>query len=179
LKYKQVKLLIHTPFTQSLKQSGPVYFPKILASLKPSWSEPCRPLNHWPQMTGISSVPEEEDISPWNHISAQPVPCRDQSTPAPIMTTPGVPTRHMLQVSVSLHQSEGLVLGSSASFSRLEGDPRITSHWGCTLPGSRNLCRLQGQGAGTCCPMGHDSLILLRPSKCCRNGTESVTDQRE
>jgi hypothetical protein len=34
------------------------------------------------------------------------------------------------------------------------------SFWGCTLPGSSNLCRLQGQGAGTHCPTGHGSLYL-------------------
>jgi hypothetical protein len=81
-------------------------------------------------MTGITSVPEEGDTSPWNHIRAQPVPWGDQSVLAPILTTPGVPTwsRHLLQVFVSLHQSEGQVLCSSAFFSHLEGDPGIT--WG-------------------------------------------------
>jgi hypothetical protein len=67
-------------------------------------------------------------VSLWNHIKAQLVPRRDQSTQAPTLTTLGVPTwsRRLLQVSISLHQSEGLVLGSTPSFSRLEGDPGIT-----------------------------------------------------
>jgi hypothetical protein len=44
------------------------------------------------------------------------------------LTTPGLPTcsGHLAWISVSLHQSKGLVRGSIASFSHLEGDPRIT-----------------------------------------------------
>jgi hypothetical protein len=43
--------------------------------------------------------------------------------------SPGSPnwSRHLLQVSISLHQFEGPLFGSTASFSCLEGDPGITS----------------------------------------------------
>jgi hypothetical protein len=45
------------------------------------------------------------------------------------LTTLGLPTWSgcLAQISVSLHQSEGLVHCSAASFNHLEGDPRITS----------------------------------------------------
>jgi hypothetical protein len=49
-------------------------------------------------------------------------------------------SRHLVQVSVSLHQFEGPALG---------------------------------------CPTGLGSLISLGPPKCCRNSTESMTDQQE
>jgi hypothetical protein len=156
--------------------------PKILASLKPSWPEARitstpKPVgqNHigpkWLEshqsLTSITSVPKEGDASPWNHIRAQLVPCGDQSMPAPTLTTPGVPTwsRRLLQISVSLHQSKGPVFGSTASFSHLEGDPGITLGM---IPGSRKLCRLQGQRTRTRCPMERGGLISLGPPKCCR-----------
>jgi hypothetical protein len=65
------------------------------------------------------------------------------------LTALGLPTwlRHQVQVSVSLCQSEGPICGSAFSFSRLEGDPGITSgmrtSWfqeplQAAEPGSRN-----------------------------------------
>jgi hypothetical protein len=56
-------------------------------------------------------------------------PAEDQSVPAPYTGYPGAsyPVPHPAQISVSLHQSEGLIHGSAASFSCLEGDPEITS----------------------------------------------------
>jgi hypothetical protein len=65
------------------------------------------------------------------------------------LPTPGLPTwsRHPAWISVSLRRSKGLVHGSAASFSCLEGDLRITL--GCTLTSSRDPHRLQIQGAGT------------------------------
>jgi hypothetical protein len=55
-------------------------------------------------------------------------PVEDLSALAPYTDYPRAPTwsRHLVQVSVSLYQSEGLVLGFTASFSCLEGDPGIT-----------------------------------------------------
>jgi hypothetical protein len=47
-------------------------------------------------------------------------PAQIQSMPAPYTDYPRA------WISVSLHQSKGLVRGSIASFSHLEGDPRIT-----------------------------------------------------
>jgi hypothetical protein len=117
LKHKWVKPLSHTPFTQSLKQSVPIHFP----------------LKSWPAVVPVD----------WNHISHRGRECATLSTlqgsAGPlrsisprwllILNTPGLPTwsRCLVQVSVSLHQSDDPVLGSSAFFSRLEGDPRVTS----------------------------------------------------
>jgi hypothetical protein len=119
-------------------------------------------------MTQITSVPEEGDASPWNHIRAQLVPCGDQSVLAPTLTIPGVSTlsRHLVQVSISLHQSEGQSLAMQPP--SVIWKETLESHRGCTPPSSRNLCRLQGQGVGTCCPMERGSLISLGPPKCCR-----------
>jgi hypothetical protein len=125
LKRKKVKPLTHTPFTQSLKQSVPIYFP----------------LKSWPSLVPVDS----------NHISQRGRGCITLDIPqglaSPLqkispqrlltLTTPGLPTwyRHLAQISV-------------ASFSHLEGDPGITSGV-CTSqfqgplqaaePGSRDL----------------------------------------
>jgi hypothetical protein len=71
--------------------------------------------------------------------------------------------RCLLQVSVSLHQSEGLVLGSAASFSCLEGDPGITP-WVRT---SQFQEPLQGTGPGSRDPLpnGAWQLSLAGTSK--------------
>jgi hypothetical protein len=84
------------------------------------------------------------------------------------LTVPRLPTwsRCPARISVSLHQSEGLVRGSAASFSHMEGDPP-ESHWGCALPGSRNPHRLHSQGGGTHYPMRLSGLSLLGLPKCC------------
>jgi hypothetical protein len=39
----------------------------------------------------------------------------------------------------------------------------LASYWGCTLPGSRDPCRLQSQGVGTLYPTGLVVLISLGP----------------
>jgi hypothetical protein len=58
---------------------------------------------------------------------------------------------------------EGLVHGSEASSVVWEETPE--SHQGCALPGSRDPCRLQSQGAGTHYSMGLGGLISLWPPK--------------
>jgi hypothetical protein len=116
-KRKRVKLLTHTPFTQSLKQSVPIYFP----------------LKSWPVLVPVD----------WNHINHRGRGCVTldslQGSASPLwrislrwpltLTILGLPTwsRHPARISVSLHQSEGPVCSSAASFSGLEGDPGIIS----------------------------------------------------
>jgi hypothetical protein len=79
------------------------------------------------------------------------------------LTTPGLPTwsRHLAQISVSLHQSKGPVHVSTASFSHLEGDPIITL--GVHISWFQGSCRLQSQGVGTCYPTGLGGVISLGP----------------
>jgi hypothetical protein len=77
------------------------------------------------------------------------------------LTTPGLPawSGHPARISISLHQSEGPVLGSTASFSRLKGDPRITS--GVHTSWFQGL--LQAAEPGTSYSMGFSGLISLGP----------------
>jgi hypothetical protein len=64
---KWVKLLTHTPFTQSLKQSVPT-FPKILACSSPSWPESHRSqrkgTHHPGYASGFSRSPAEDQPMP-------------------------------------------------------------------------------------------------------------------
>jgi hypothetical protein len=94
------------------------------------------------------------------------------------LTTLGLPTwsRHPDWISVSLHQSEGLVCDSTASFSHPEGDPWITS--GVRTPGSRDPTpgRLQSWGVRTHYPTGLSGLISLGPSE---NVAGTITDEQE
>jgi hypothetical protein len=119
-------------------------------------------------MTEITSVPEEGDTSPWNHIRAQLVSCRDQSLLAHILTTLGLLPGPDIWCRSPFHST------SLRAWSLAPQPPSVIwketqeSHRGCSLPGSRNLCRLRGQGAGTHCPSEHDAFNALGPPKCCR-----------
>jgi hypothetical protein len=79
--------------------------------------------------------------------------------PAPTLTILGVPTwsRRLLQVSVSLHQFEGQVLHSTASFSCLEGDPRITSGVGTSW--FQEPPQATGPGSGDPLPNGASKML--------------------
>jgi hypothetical protein len=109
-------LLTYTPFTQSLKQSAPIYFP----------------LKSWPAVVPFDQ--NHTDHRGSGYITLDTL----QGSASPLwgispywllpLTTPGLPTwsGHSAQISISLHQSKGLVYGSVASFSCLEGDLGIT-----------------------------------------------------
>jgi hypothetical protein len=152
LKHKQVKPLSHTPFTQEFKTISSHLFP----------------LKSWPAL-----VPSDQ-----NHIishrgrehftldtlqgSAGPL---QRTSPHWLLTltTPGLPawSGHLAQISISLHQSKGPVLSSTASSVIWKENPE--SHQGCSLPGSRDPHRLQSQGAGTRYPTELGNLISLGP----------------
>jgi hypothetical protein len=80
----------------------------------------------------------------------------DQSVPATYTDYHGAPTwsRRLVQGSVSFHQSEGLVLGSTASFSCLEGDPGITSR--VRTSQFQQPLQATGSGSGDPLPNGSD-----------------------
>jgi hypothetical protein len=166
LKSKPVKLLTHTPFTQSLKHSVPISFP----------------LKSWPAVVAvdrdhighrgrerITLDTLQGSVGPLWRIS----PCQLLT-----MTTPGLPTwsKSLVQVSISLHQSEGLVHGSAASFSHLEGDPGIAlgvhNFW------FQGPLQAAEPGNGDRYPMGLGGLISLGPPKCCGK-TVRPSDHRE
>jgi hypothetical protein len=151
LKHKQVKPLIHIPFTQSLKQSVPIYFP----------------LKSWPAL-----VPVDQ-----NHMGHRGRGCITldtlQSSAGPLqrfspcwlltLITLGLPTwsRCQVWISISLHQSKGLVCSSAVSFSRLEGDPGITS--GVCTSWFQGPPQAAQPGRGDRYPMGLGGLISLGP----------------
>jgi hypothetical protein len=105
-------------------------------------------------MTGITLVPEEGDVSPWNHIRAQPDPCRDQSMLAPILTTLGVPTWPDVCCRSPFHST------SPRAWSLAPQPPSVIwketpgSHRGCALPSSSNLHSLTGSGSRDPLPNG-------------------------
>jgi hypothetical protein len=62
---------------------------------------------------------------PWYSSGFGRSPAEDQTALAPYTDYPR--DSYLVRISISLYQSEGLVLGSAASFSHLEGYSRITS----------------------------------------------------
>jgi hypothetical protein len=151
LKCKQVKLLTHTPFTQSLKQSVPGYFP----------------LKSWPAL-----VPVDQ-----NHIGHRRKGCvtlgtlqgsagpQQRISPCRLLTltTPSYLPGLDIQHGSPFHSISPRAWSAAPQPPSVVQKETPESHQGCALPSSRNPRRLQSQGAGTRYPTGLGSLISLGP----------------
>jgi hypothetical protein len=161
LKRKQVKLLSHTPFTQNSKQSV-----SYLLSLK-SWP-PLVPVDWNHRGKGHATLDTLQDlVGPLWRMR----PCWLLT-----LTTLGLLnwSENLAWIYISFHQSEGLVHGSTVSFSHLEGDPGIISrvciYW---FQGSPQAAE---PGSGDLLPNGAQQ---SDPTGASRNVAGRMLDQRE